>query len=111
MTARYNGLYRPSDRDLLKRAIRETAGRTGSAVFFAGLVNRTELTITEFFGTTTHGLKNLSVQPGEGWAGGPSPRRAPWGWPTTLTRTASPIIMTTPCASRGYGRWWRFPSS
>ena len=69
MTARYNGLYRPSDRDLLKRAIRETAARTGSAVFFAGLVNRTELTITEFFGTTTQGLKNLSVQPGEGVGG------------------------------------------
>ncbi|MEV7134616.1 GAF domain-containing protein [Arthrobacter sp. NPDC093128] len=53
----------------MKLAIRETAARTGSAVYFAGLVNRTELTITEFFGTATHGLKNLSVQPGEGVGG------------------------------------------
>ena len=66
MTGHDNDVYRPSDRDLLKRAIRETAARTGSAVSFAGIVNRTELTITEFFGTTTDGLKNLSVQPGEG---------------------------------------------
>ncbi|WP_427131583.1 response regulator transcription factor [Pseudarthrobacter sp. S9] len=69
MTGHDNDVYRPSDRDLLRRAIRETAARTGSGVFFAGLVNRTELTITEFFGTTTHGLKNLSVQPGEGVGG------------------------------------------
>ncbi|WP_426995698.1 LuxR C-terminal-related transcriptional regulator [Pseudarthrobacter sp. N5] len=64
-----NDVCRPSDRDLLKRAIRETDSRTGTGVFFAGLVNRTELTITEFFGTTTRGLKNLSVQPGEGVGG------------------------------------------
>ncbi|WP_426986693.1 response regulator transcription factor [Pseudarthrobacter sp. Y6] len=69
MTGHNNDVYRPSDRDLLRRAIRETAARTRSGVFFAGLVNRTELTITEFFGTTTHGLKNLSVQPGEGVGG------------------------------------------
>ncbi|MCO4275975.1 LuxR C-terminal-related transcriptional regulator [Pseudarthrobacter sp. HLT3-5] len=66
---RVDDVYRPSDRDLLKRAIRETAARTGNGVFFAGLVNRTDLTITEFFGTMTHGLKNLSVQPGEGIGG------------------------------------------
>ncbi len=54
MTAHDNDVYRPSDRDLLRRAIRETAARPSSGVFFAGLVNRTELTITEFFGTTTY---------------------------------------------------------
>jgi DNA-binding CsgD family transcriptional regulator len=69
MTRHDNDVYRPSDRDLLKRAIRQTAARTGTGVFFAGLVDRTELTITEFFGTITHGLKNLSVQPGEGVGG------------------------------------------
>ncbi|MBC7723396.1 MAG: helix-turn-helix transcriptional regulator [Burkholderiaceae bacterium] len=62
-------LYRPSDRALLKGAIREIAGQAGLGVIFAGLVTRTELTITEFFGTTTQGLKNLSVQPGEGVGG------------------------------------------
>lgn len=66
---RVDDVYRPSDRDLLKRSIRETAARTGGGVFFAGLVNRTDLTITEFFGTSTHGLKNLKVQPGEGIGG------------------------------------------
>ena len=69
MTGHENDLYRPSDRALLKGAIRQMSAQTGVGVIFAGMVTRTELTITEFVGTTTHGLKNLNVQPGEGVGG------------------------------------------
>ncbi|MFO7690294.1 MAG: LuxR C-terminal-related transcriptional regulator [Cryobacterium sp.] len=69
MTGHDTDLYRPSDRALLKGAIRQLAGQTGISVIFAGMVTRTELTITEFVGTTTRGLKDLSVQPGEGVGG------------------------------------------
>lgn len=64
-----NDVYRPSDRELLKGAIRQIAAQSGIGVIFAGLVDRSELTITEFYGTTTQGLKNLSVHPGEGVGG------------------------------------------
>ncbi|SDN78864.1 GAF domain-containing protein [Cryobacterium flavum] len=69
MHAANDDVYRPSDRDLLKGAIRQLAAQTGIAVIFAGLVNHGELVITEFVGTTTQGLKNLNVQPGEGVGG------------------------------------------
>jgi hypothetical protein len=69
VAANYNDVYRPSGRDLLKRAITEAAALMGSAVFFAGIVNRTELAITESFGPMTNVMKNLSVQPGEGVGG------------------------------------------
>ncbi|KGJ77546.1 hypothetical protein GY21_07580 [Cryobacterium roopkundense] len=64
-----NDVYRPSDRELLKGAIRQIAAQSGIGVIFAGLVDRSELTITEFYGTTTQGLKNLRVNPGEGVGG------------------------------------------
>ncbi|TDW28676.1 LuxR C-terminal-related transcriptional regulator [Cryobacterium psychrophilum] len=62
-------VYRPCDRELLKGALRELAGQSGIGVIFAGLVDRSQLTITEFVGTTTHGLRNLVVQTGEGIGG------------------------------------------
>ncbi|MFC5930532.1 GAF domain-containing protein [Cryobacterium melibiosiphilum] len=69
MSAPNDDVYRPSDRELLKGAIRQLAAQTGLGVIFAGLVNHSELVITEFVGTTTQGLKNLNVQPGEGVGG------------------------------------------
>ncbi|TFD53987.1 GAF domain-containing protein [Cryobacterium frigoriphilum] len=69
MTEPNDDVYRPSDRELLKGAIRQLAAQTGLGVIFAGLVNHSELVITEFVGTTTQGLKNLNVQPGEGVGG------------------------------------------
>ncbi|MDH6236818.1 LuxR C-terminal-related transcriptional regulator [Cryobacterium sp. CG_9.6] len=62
-------IYRPSDRELLKGAIRELVGQSGIGVIFAGLVDKSQLTITEFVGTTTHGLRNLVVRTGEGIGG------------------------------------------
>lgn len=69
MTAANDDVCRPSDRDLLKGAIRQLAAQTGIEVIFAGLVDHGELVITEFVGTTTQGLRNLNVQPGEGVGG------------------------------------------
>ncbi|TFD08888.1 hypothetical protein E3T35_15970 [Cryobacterium sp. TMT1-2-2] len=79
MHAANDDVYRPSDRDLLKGAIRQLAAQTGIAVIFAGLVNHGELVITEFVGTTTQGLKNLNVQPGEGVGGRALHQSRPFG--------------------------------
>ena len=39
MSAPNDDVYRPSDRELLKGAIRQLAAQTGLGVIFAGLVN------------------------------------------------------------------------
>jgi DNA-binding CsgD family transcriptional regulator len=64
-----NDVYRPSDLALLRSAIREIAPKSGLRILFAGLVDGSDLTITEFLGTTTRSLKDLNVRPGEGIGG------------------------------------------
>lgn len=65
---------RPSDRDLLRSAIRQITRRAGVDVMFAGLVARDGLTITEFVGTDYFGTRDtdwqqLHVRAGEGIGG------------------------------------------
>lgn len=65
---------RPSDRDLLRSAIRQITRRSGVDVMFAGLVARDGLTITEFVGTDYFGSRDsdwqqLAVRAGEGIGG------------------------------------------
>ena len=85
MSALNDDVYRPCDRELRTGTIHQLAAETGLGVIFADLVNRSELVIIEFVGTTTPGLKNLTVQTGEGVDGrGQSILYA-------ATRTRSPI--------------------
>lgn len=69
MNPQDSGVYRPSDLVLLRGAIREMASGAGVGILFAGLVQGSALTITEFFGTRTGSLKDLFVRPGEGVGG------------------------------------------
>ncbi len=63
MAGQENDLYRPSDRALLKGAIRQLTAQTGISVIFAGMVTRTELTITEFVGVRIEGLRTMVALP------------------------------------------------
>jgi DNA-binding CsgD family transcriptional regulator len=62
--------HRPSDRELLRAALRTLVDSTGLDAFLAGLVDQHALTITELVGTRTRSLDRLFVQPGEGVGGG-----------------------------------------
>lgn len=106
-----NDVYRPSDRELLKGAIRQIAAQSGIGVIFAGLVDRSELTITEFYGTTTQGLKNLRVNPGEGVGGRALFQTRPVGVNDYLNQTGSPISTMRPCASKDCTLWSPSPLS
>ncbi|BCW45313.1 LuxR C-terminal-related transcriptional regulator [Arthrobacter sp. StoSoilB5] len=72
-----NDYYRPDDRELLRAAMRELAQRFRPAVLFSGMVARDSLQLSDFIGTTTASLRNVSVFPGTGLGGWVVSQRQP----------------------------------
>lgn len=64
-----NDYYRPDDRELLRAAMRQLAQRFRPAVLFGGMVDGNSLQLSDFLGTTTASLRNISVDPGAGLGG------------------------------------------
>lgn len=64
-----NDYYRPDDRELLRAAMRELAQRFRPAVLFGGMVAGKSLQLSDFLGTATASLRNVSVLPGAGLGG------------------------------------------
>ncbi|MDI2035586.1 helix-turn-helix transcriptional regulator [Paenarthrobacter nitroguajacolicus] len=72
-----NEYCRPDDRGLLRAAIRELAQQFRPAVLFGGMVSGKNLQLSDFLGTKTAALRNVSVPSGTGLGGRVVGRRQP----------------------------------
>jgi DNA-binding CsgD family transcriptional regulator len=62
-------LLRPRDADALRAELRHVSGAAAVPVVFGGEVNQGVLSLTEFFGTRTNGLRGLCIPPSSGLGG------------------------------------------
>ncbi|MEO3788281.1 LuxR C-terminal-related transcriptional regulator [Actinocorallia sp. B10E7] len=69
MPAEPDGLLRPDDADAYRQALRLLRARSGLPIAFGGRVLDGVLTLTEFLGVRTSGLRGLAVRPGAGLGG------------------------------------------
>lgn len=69
MPAGPEGLLRPSDADAYRQALRLLRTRSGLPIAFGGQVLDGVLTLSEFLGVRTSGLRGLAVAPGTGLGG------------------------------------------
>jgi LuxR family transcriptional regulator, regulator of acetate metabolism len=63
------GLYRPDDRELIKATLRELGSRSATDVLFGGIVDRSQLGITEMYGARTRHVLGQQVRIGAGLGG------------------------------------------
>ncbi|MGM7666351.1 LuxR C-terminal-related transcriptional regulator [Microbacterium sp. A93] len=69
MTGNPAEMFRPSDRDLIKSALRDLGTQSAGEVLFGGMVGRTHLNISEMFGSRTRSIVGVQVPLGSGLGG------------------------------------------
>lgn len=79
MTGNPENTFRPSDRELIKATLRDLGTQSPGEVLFGGMVDRSQLNISEMFGSRTRNIVGIQVPLGAGLGGWAMRRERPVG--------------------------------